>query len=74
MFLKRTRVHSKRKTYTYLQVVESVWRNGRSTQRVIANLGREDQIDPRELNQLLDKILKTRMTDDNAGWDIFREQ
>jgi hypothetical protein len=53
MFLKRTKVRSRQKTYTYLQLVESVWRNGRPTHRVVANLGREDQVDPDQVDRLI---------------------
>lgn len=53
MFPKKTRVGSGQKTYTYLQLVESVWRNGRPTHRVVANLGREDRVDPDQVDRLI---------------------
>lgn len=46
MFLKRTKVRSGKNIYTDLQLVESVWKDGRPTHKVVANLGREDQLDP----------------------------
>ena len=53
MFLKRTKVRSGKNVYTYLQLVESVWRDGRPTHKVVANLGREDQLDPAQIDRLL---------------------
>ena len=53
MFLKRTKVRSGKNIYTYLQLVESVWKDGRPTHKVVANLGREDQLDPAQVDRLL---------------------
>src|SRR4029077_14311720 len=40
---------------TYLQVVENRWQNGRSRQRVVATLGRLDELpDKGQLDALLD--------------------
>ncbi|REJ32344.1 MAG: IS1634 family transposase, partial [Bacillota bacterium] len=53
MFLKRTKVRSGKNVYTYLQLVESVWKDGRPTHRVVANLGREDKLDPAQIDRLV---------------------
>ena len=53
MFIKKTKVRSGNQTYTYLQLVESVWKGGRPTHRVVANLGREDQIDSGQVDRLI---------------------
>ncbi|HHV62356.1 MAG TPA: IS1634 family transposase [Firmicutes bacterium] len=53
MFIKRTKAKSGDKTYTYIQLVESVWRDGRPTHRVVANLGREDLLDPQKVDRLI---------------------
>ena len=48
MFIKR--VHTR--GVVYLQLVESYWEDGRSKHRVLKSLGREDQLDPREIDRL----------------------
>jgi hypothetical protein len=53
MFIKRTKTASGSNVFTYLQLVESVRRGGRSTHRVIANLGREDQLNRRQIDRLI---------------------
>jgi len=53
MFIKRTKAKSGGKTYTYIQLVESIWRDGRPRHRVGANLGREDLLDPRQVDRLI---------------------
>ena len=53
MFIKRTKTASGGKTYTYLQLVESIRKDGRSTHRVLANLGREDRVDPKQIDRLI---------------------
>ena len=40
MFLKTTRSGK----YEYVQLVESIWENGKSVHRVRLNLGRKDEI------------------------------
>ena len=44
MFTKRVTVKRGDKTYVYLKLVESYRDDGRVRQRVIANLGREDDL------------------------------
>ena len=53
MFIKRIEAKSGGKTYTYIQLVESIWRDGRPRHRVVANLGREDLLDPRQVDRLI---------------------
>jgi transposase len=44
MYTKRVRVRRGDKNYVYLKIVESYRENGRTRQRVVANLGREDEL------------------------------
>lgn len=44
MYTKRVRVRRGDKTYTYLKLVQSYRQGGRVRQRVVANLGREDEL------------------------------
>ena len=53
MFIKKTKVKSGKNTYTYLQLAESVWRDGRPTHRIVANLGRTDRIDPHQVDRII---------------------
>lgn len=53
MFLKRTKVRSGKNVYTYLQRVESVWRDRSPALKVVANLGWEDQLEPAQIGRLL---------------------
>lgn len=46
LFIKRTRVKTSRGDKFYLQMVHTYYDNGHVRQRLIANLGREDKIDP----------------------------
>jgi len=48
MFIKR--VHTR--GVVYLQLVESYWGNGQSKHRVLKSLGREDELDPKEVDRL----------------------
>ncbi len=48
MFIKR--VHTR--GVVYLQLVESYWENGQSKHRVLKSLGREDELDPKEVDRL----------------------
>lgn len=52
MFLKRTRVRSGNREYTYAQVVESYWDHGIPRHRVLLSLGRIDQVDPEMIARL----------------------
>lgn len=52
MFLKRTQVRSGDHVYTYIQVVESYWDKGTPRHRVLANLGRLDQLNPDSVARL----------------------
>lgn len=53
MFIRRTKAESGGKTHTYIQLVERVWRDGRPRHRVVANLGREDLLDPQQVDRLI---------------------
>jgi len=53
MFVKRTSVRSGGRQLTYLQLVESYRDGDRVRQRVVAKLGREDQLDPAEIDRLV---------------------
>ena len=44
MYTKRVRVRRGQKSYVYLKIVESYRDGGRVRQRVVANLGREDEL------------------------------
>ena len=48
MFIKR--VHTR--GVVYLQLVESYWKDGQSKHRVLKSLGREDELDPKEVDRL----------------------
>ena len=53
MFVKRTSVRSGGRQLTYLQLVESYRDGERVRQRVVAKLGREDQLDPADIDRLV---------------------
>ena len=53
MFVKRTNVRSGGRQLTYLQLVESYRDEGRVRTRLIKGLGREDQLDPAEIDGLI---------------------
>jgi len=57
MFPRIATVKRGNKTYRYLQIVEAYRANGRTTQRVVANLGRLDQLDGK-LDDLLASLNK----------------
>jgi len=57
MFSRIATVKRGNKTYKYLQIVEAYRANGRATQRVVANLGRLDQLDGK-LDDLLASLNK----------------
>jgi len=52
MYLRTTTKKHKDQTYRYVQLVESVWDNGRSRQKIVLSLGREDQLEPKRLRQI----------------------
>ena len=58
MFLRIDRVKNKKtgKTYEYLRILESYKVKGKSKKRVIANLGRVDQISKEKLHGLVIKL------------------
>lgn len=46
MFLMSTKSSVRGRSYEYVRLYESVWKNGRSTRRIVATLGRKDQLEP----------------------------
>ena len=46
MFLMTSKSSARGRTYEYVRLCESVWKNGRSSRRIIATLGRTDQLEP----------------------------
>ena len=46
MYLMTTKSSSRGRSYEYVRLCESVWKNGRSTRRIVATLGRTDQLEP----------------------------
>lgn len=50
-FIKRKSIKRNGKTYVYLQLVRNERINGRHVQRVLQNLGREDQVDRDEIDR-----------------------
>ena len=46
MYLITTRSSSRGRSYEYVRLCESVWKNGRSTRRIVATLGRVDHLEP----------------------------
>jgi transposase len=53
MFLMTAKSTSRGRSYEYVRLCESVWKNGRSSRRIIATLGRKDQ-----LEQHLDRLFE----------------
>ena len=46
MYLMTTKSSVRGRSYEYLRLCESVWKNGRSARRIVATLGRKDQLEP----------------------------
>ena len=67
MFVKPTRVKSGGRQLTYLQLVESYRDGGRVRQRVIAKLGREDELDPAAIERLVRSLAKYADVEVGAG-------
>jgi len=67
MFVKPTRVTSGGRQLTYLQLVESYRDGGRVRQRVIAKLGREDELDPASIERLVRSLAKYANVEVGAG-------
>jgi len=58
MFIRTKRVHQNDRVYEYLLLVESERRGRRMYQRVIANLGRADQLDRRRIDEMITALGK----------------
>ena len=73
MYLRTTTKKHKNQTYRYVHLVESVWQNGRSRQKTVLSLGREDQLDPKRLRQiqaLLGKLVGDDPAERLKGMDV----
>ena len=46
MYLMTAKSSVRGRSYEYVRLCESVWKNGRSTRRIVATLGRKDQLEP----------------------------
>lgn len=46
MYLMTTKSSVRGRSYEYVRLCESVWKNGRSARRIVATLGRKDQLEP----------------------------
>lgn len=68
MFIKRAIARG----ITYLQLVESVWVNGRSKHRLLKSLGREDELDKGEIDRLRASLKRygSEEGDDQAQIDL----
>lgn len=62
MFVREKSRRYKDKTYTYLQLVENRWVNGRTKQKVLLTLGRKDQLDRSRMDEIV-STLKDLTTD-----------
>ena len=58
MFIRTKRVHQNDRVYEYLLLVESERRGRRMYQRVIANLGRADQLDRSRIDEMITALGK----------------
>lgn len=46
MYLMTTKSSVRGRSYEYVRLYQSVWKNGRSARRIVATLGRKDQLEP----------------------------
>ena len=58
MFPRIVKSKKKNKTYQYLVISESIWHNGKSTTRNIANLGNIDRFSGQDIDNLIDGLIK----------------
>lgn len=58
MFPRIATSKKKNKTYQYLVVSESIWKNGKSTTRNIANLGNIERFSGQDIKNLIDGLIK----------------
>src|SRR5579875_442768 len=71
MFVRTKRVQQNGKTYEYLLIVETVRRGKAVRQRVVANLGRKDKVDPKTIDALVKGLAP--LTEDVLVLDPHRE-
>jgi len=58
MFPRIAKSKKKNKTYQYLVLSESIWENGKSTTRNIANLGNIERFSGQDIENLIDGLIK----------------
>jgi transposase len=58
MFPRIAKSQKQNKTYQYLVMSESVWKNGKSTTRNIANLGNIERFSAQDIENLIDGLIK----------------
>jgi transposase len=58
MFPRIAKSKKKNKTYQYLVISESIWQNGKSTTRNIANLGNIERFSGQDIENLIDGLIK----------------
>lgn len=60
MWLKRTRVKTKKGEYVYIQLVKTVRKGGRTRHMVVANLGREENVDIEKAERLSELLSRDK--------------
>jgi transposase len=58
MFPRIAKSQKNNKTYQYLVISESIWKNGKSTTRNIANLGNIERFSAHDIENLIDGLIK----------------
>jgi hypothetical protein len=58
MFPRIAKSQKNNKTYQYLVISESIWKNGKSTTRNIANLGNIERFSGHDIENLIDGLIK----------------
>ena len=58
MFTRIVKVKRKNKTRKYLRLVENKWKNGKTIQRVVANLGNVETLDVKKIDSAIASLLR----------------
>ena len=58
MFTRIVKVPRKGKTYKYLRLIENRWKNGKTVQRVVANLGNVETLNVRKIDSAIASLLR----------------
>ena len=58
MFTRIVKVPRKGKTYKYLRLIENIWKNGKTIQRVVANFGNVETLDVRKIDSAIASLLR----------------